>query len=121
LKRMDLSVFDPDSDKEINVFFPLSAPAGKPTKCRIVFNAPTTFATDVRCNILIYDIKGRLVRTIVRGEKFQASHYDYDWDGKDVNQQYLPCGIYIISVELADQDTGNIIKSQAVVAIGRKL
>ena len=121
LKTIGLKTFNPDTDAPLKVFFPYSTPAGKPSACRIVFNLPATPVTEQRVNILIFDVKGRLVRTIVRGELFSSQRYDYPWDGRDVNQQFLPCGMYIISVEVADQDTGGVVKEQTVVAIGRKL
>ncbi|MDO9513495.1 MAG: hypothetical protein Q7J59_02655 [Elusimicrobiota bacterium] len=121
LKTIGLKTFNPDSGAALKVFFPYSTPAGKPSSCRIVFNLPSTPVTEQRVNVLVYDIKGRLVRAIVKGEEFSAQHYDYIWDGRDVNQQFLPCGMYIISVEVADQDTGGVVKEQTVVAIGRKL
>lgn len=121
LKAIGLKTFGPSSDVPLKVFFPYSTPAGKPSSCRIVFNLPATPVTEQRVNVLVYDVKGRLVRAIVKGEEFQSQHYDYIWDGRDVNQQFLPCGMYIISVELADQDTGGVVKEQTVVAIGRKL
>ncbi|MCD6311225.1 MAG: hypothetical protein J7M11_02080, partial [Elusimicrobia bacterium] len=121
LKTIGLKTFDPSSDAPLKVFFPYSTPAGKPSACRIVFNLSATPITEQRVNVLVYDVKGRLVRAIVKGEEFSSQHYDYNWDGRDVNQQFLPCGMYIISVELADQDTGGVIKEQTVVAIGRKL
>ncbi len=123
LKRIGLKIFgvEHETDKEIRVFFPLSTPANKPKKCKIVFNMTSAPVTEVRVNLLVYDIKGRLVDTIVRGEEFTSRHYAYVWDGRDVNQQYLPCGMYIVSLEAADQETGNVIREQKVVAIGRKL
>ncbi|MCD6413932.1 MAG: hypothetical protein J7L54_07290 [Elusimicrobia bacterium] len=121
LKKVGLNVFDPSSDSELKVFFPFSTPAGKPSLARIVFNMENTPTTEVKANILIYDVMGRLVKTIVRDEQFQSTHYDYIWDGKDADQHYLPCGMYIISLEVADQDTGDVIRKQKVVAIGRKL
>ncbi len=124
LKTIGLKTFNTvvgQEDEELKVFFPYSTPAGKSSSCRIVFNLPDTPITEQRVNVLVYDVKGRLVRSIVKGEEFLAKHYDYTWDGRDVNMQFLPCGMYIISVELADQDTGGVIKEQTVVAIGRKL
>ncbi len=121
LKEIGLNVFNPDTDSELNVFFPFSTPAGKPSTARIVFNMAAPPATTLKVNILIYDVMGRLVRTIVRDEQFQSTHYDYIWDGKDANQHYLPCGMYIISLEAADQDTGDVTRKQKVVAIGKKL
>ncbi|PKM99257.1 MAG: hypothetical protein CVU78_07250 [Elusimicrobia bacterium HGW-Elusimicrobia-2] len=121
LKTIGLKTFAPDSGDVLKVFFPYSTPAGKPSSCRIVFNLPSAPVTEQRVNVLVYDVKGRLVRAIVKAEEFLAQHYDYIWDGRDVNQQFLPCGMYIISVELADQDTGGVVKEQTVVAIGRKL
>ncbi|MBA3052974.1 MAG: hypothetical protein ABII20_00450 [Candidatus Omnitrophota bacterium] len=121
LKTIGLKTFNPDSGDVLKVFFPYSTPAGKPSSCRIVFNLPSAPVTEQRVNVLVYDAKGRLVRAIVKGEEFLAQHYDYIWDGRDVNQQFLPCGMYIISVEVADQDTGGVVKEQTVVAIGRKL
>ena len=44
--------------------------------------------------IEIYDITGRLVRTVFRGER-AAGTYDAAWDGGDASGARAPEGIYL--------------------------
>jgi len=120
--KIGLNIIDPDTGDDLHVFFPFAGPAGKPTSCRIIYDVTDEIKTtiDLRVNMYVYDVMGRLV-SIIEKEGTFAKNFYYTWDGKDVNQQFLPCGMYIIVLEVADQKTGDIIKKQKVVAIGRKL
>lgn len=57
-------------------------------------------------NILIYDVKGRLVRNLITNELLAASGY-WIWDGLDDNQQKARIGIYAVIIEIFDID-GNV-------------
>ncbi len=49
-------------------------------------------------SLRVYDIRGRLVRTIVEGEK-SAGSYKYIWDGKNSNGRRVASGIYFVRLE----------------------
>jgi len=108
-------------NEQIKVFFPRSTPDGCSKEARIVFNLEKAPTTEARIKLEIYDSMGRLVRTIVRGSLLSSQHYDYIWDGRDNEQRFLPMGAYIIFLEIADQDTGSVIREQKSIAIGKKL
>ncbi|MFH1957047.1 MAG: hypothetical protein ABIJ15_01045 [bacterium] len=120
--KIGLNIIHPDTGDNLHVFFPFGGPAGKPAACRILYDVTDDIKTtiDLRVNMYVYDVMGRLV-SIIEKEGTFAKNFYYTWDGKDVNQQFLPCGMYIIVLEVADQKTGDIVKKQRVVAIGKKL
>ena len=67
---------------------------------------PTTGLTSIRyglpndsyVDIRIYDISGRVVRTLVAATQ-PASYYIINWDGKDDEGKILPAGIYFLQLE----------------------
>ncbi len=63
------------------------------------FNAETTLSFELLTSSLIklsiYDISGRLVKTIVNSNH-SAGQYQYRWDGKDELGSILSCGVYIV-------------------------
>jgi flagellar hook assembly protein FlgD len=46
----------------------------------------------------VYDVRGRLVRTLVR-EKQNAGVYDVSWDGRGDAGGDLPSGIYLYTIK----------------------
>lgn len=120
--KIGLDIIHPETGEDLRVFFPFGGPAGKPSTCRIIYDVTNEIKTtiDLSVNLFVYDVMGRLVSIIEKGGTFAKNFY-YTWNGKDVNQQFLPCGMYIIVLEVADRKTGDIVKKQRVVAIGRKL
>jgi flagellar hook assembly protein FlgD len=44
--------------------------------------------------LLIFDLKGHFIRTIVAGEK-EAGHYTVVWDGRNSQGELAPSGVYI--------------------------
>jgi len=61
----------------------------------------TTLGTSAYTQVRIYDIRGRLKRTLVDETQEVRIHYQY-WDGKDDIGQYLPSGIYFAKVDAND-------------------
>jgi PKD repeat protein len=49
-------------------------------------------------HLKIYDLTGRLTRTLVRGEELSAGIHKYFWDGRDEHGQSVSSGIYIIQM-----------------------
>lgn len=62
------------------------------------FNNSTTFpislANDEFVNLVIYNIAGQKISTIVDNEKFGSGFYSIQWSGKDQNNQSLASGVY---------------------------
>ena len=74
------------------------------------FNPSTTISYNVDVNgmvsLKIYDIMGRLVRTLVDGYKTSGNQLGYNvvWDGKDSQGQQVSAGLYIYSLQTPGGD-----------------
>jgi hypothetical protein len=71
-------------------------------------------------NIRIYDIKGRLVRTLANGE-LNGRQGEIVWNGYDDNIQRVRIGVYVIFLEATDQSTNSVMARKAVVVVAAKL
>ncbi|MBW6515566.1 MAG: lamin tail domain-containing protein [Candidatus Cloacimonetes bacterium] len=71
-----------------------------------------------RVNCRIFDLKGRLVNTIIDQEIFAAKG-NMIWDGKREDGMTLPVGVYIILLEATGRDTEKIYRERSTVVIGR--
>jgi hypothetical protein len=58
-------------------------------KTRIVYSV----AARIRVRLQIFDVQGRLVKTLVDGPHPQG-HYDVDWNGRDQAGRHMPAGCY---------------------------
>ena len=50
----------------------------------------------------IFNLSGRLKRTIKPEIANQAGHQVMNWDGKDTNGDVVPSGLYIVTLEKGD-------------------
>jgi flagellar hook assembly protein FlgD len=86
----------------------------KPTRSALFQNAPNPFrqltaisyqlSAPSHTSLKIYDLSGRLVRTLVDGEK-EAGYYTANWDRKDFRGRELSNGVYfyrLVSGEYAE-------------------
>jgi hypothetical protein len=64
---------------------------------RIVFELPRS--QDV--SLVIYDVRGRRVRQLLRGPKIAGSHI-VEWDGKNDDGEILPSGVYLYELIAGD-------------------
>jgi hypothetical protein len=77
------------------------------------FNPHTTISFDIpnhgekgknettTAQLNIYDIRGRLVRALYRGE-LESGRYQFSWDGRDESGRSVPSGIYIYRLVAGD-------------------
>ena len=49
--------------------------------------------------LIIYDVVGRQVRTLVNGNSFSPGFHVTNWDGLDDNGQKVPSGLYIYRIK----------------------
>ena len=49
-------------------------------------------------SLKIYDLTGRLVRTIISSQKLSAAEHSYSWDGKDKQGRTVSSGLYLYRV-----------------------
>lgn len=71
-------------------------------------------------NIRIYDIKGRLIRTVANGE-VAGFHGEIVWDGLDDYKQRARIGVYVIFLEASDRASGRVVTAKAVAVVATKL
>jgi len=57
-------------------------------------------------SLKIYNLTGRLVRTIMVSQRLSAAEHSYTWDGKDQSGRAVSSGIYLYRLE-----TENCLKS----------
>lgn len=70
--------------------------------------------------VKVYDIKGRLVRTLLNNQ-MSGSEGQIIFDGKDDSGQRLRIGIYILYIEALDNIGGRVEESKTTVVIASKL
>lgn len=80
------------------------------------FNGETTIEfelpLDKRVSVRVYDITGRLVRTLVDDEQYFKGRHSVRWDGTTVNGAEVASGTYIYALEY-----GNFRKSRQMVVV----
>jgi hypothetical protein len=61
---------------------------------RIRFTVPE----DAKVSLVVYDVAGREVRTLVTGSR-SANHYEIEWDGKDNRGEAVSSGVYFYRLQ----------------------
>lgn len=75
-------------------------PNPAPGSCTLGFSLPTRGGV----TLSVYDVRGRLVRQLVSGEKTEGTHSAV-WDLRDVDQRPVGSGIYFYRLETALGET----------------
>jgi hypothetical protein len=70
--------------------------------------------------IRIYDIKGRLIRTLVK-EQYSAGTFDFIWDGKDNQERTARIGIYILFIEALNGTKHVLWEFKTTVVLAQRL
>lgn len=81
--------------------------------CLINFAIPETLST---VTIRIFDLKGRLVRTIL-DQQTQACNNVFIWDGRDHRNKRLPIGIYVLLLEATGLESEKTYRKKDTVVI----
>ncbi|MCP4546311.1 MAG: hypothetical protein GY835_07585 [bacterium] len=67
------------------------------------FNPRTTISFDLheerRVNLRVYDMAGRLVRTMIGGDTLPMGRHDSVWNGKDDSGRQVASGVYLYRLE----------------------
>ena len=69
-------------------------------------------------NVVIYDTKGRLIKTLIKSELL-GTKGSFSWNGIDENNQKANIGIYIVYVEIFDT-SGNVKSYKKTAVLGGK-
>ena len=85
--------------------------------CIIRYNLPVMTSI---LNLRIYDIKGRLIRTLANGE-LAGTQGEIVWDGFDDNKQRVRVGVYVIFLEATVRSSSKVITAKAVAVVATKL
>ncbi len=107
-KKTKLSIspnpFSPDGD-------------GHEDFCIIEYNLPMMTST---LNIKIFDIKGRLIKTISNCE-LAGYNGKIIWDGFGNDRQRARIGVYVVFMEATDRSSGRTETAKSVVVVATKL
>lgn len=80
------------------------------------FNPTTSFSVtlpiDKAVSLKVYDVAGRVVRTIVGGQHYPAGTYEFTWDGTNDAGAQVASGTYLYSLEY-----GNFRQSRTMVLL----
>ncbi|HSG26929.1 MAG TPA: FlgD immunoglobulin-like domain containing protein, partial [Candidatus Krumholzibacterium sp.] len=60
-------------------------------------------ATSGISSVRVYDVKGRLVRTVLEEEFLHPGEYSMGWDGKDENGIQVQPGVYYCKLQIGDR------------------
>jgi hypothetical protein len=82
----------------------------------IQFNVPSNSRVVLR----LFDIEGRLVRTLVDEEQY-AGPGQVVWNGRDELREVVPMGVYICHLEATDRQGGETTTDQAPIVVGTPL
>lgn len=78
-------------------------------------NDEATFSVTIpsrsQCTIRIFDRNGRVVRTLLSNQTLPSN--EVHWDGRDMNGERLPIGIYVALLEVSD---GTSVRKAVVLA-----
>jgi hypothetical protein len=76
--------------------------AGAPVVSPNPFDAQTTVRFGVarsgQVSVTVYDLRGRLVRTLIDGAGFERGNGDVRWDGRDDGGQRAASGVYVCRI-----------------------
>jgi hypothetical protein len=78
---------------------------------KISFDVPTKGEALKEVSVAVYDILGRLVKTLYSG-KLSGGHYDMKWNGRESGGNDCPSGVYFLLFQTAD-----FIKTQKMMLV----
>lgn len=84
--------------------------------CSVQYNLPSSTSL---IRIRIYDIKGRLIRTLANAE-FSGATGEVIWDGLDEDRQRARIGPYVVFIEALDSQGGVVHTAKAVAVVATK-
>jgi endonuclease I len=94
-----------DTTSAVGVGDPLATTATLRLRANVPnpFQSRTTLVFDLArrgpVTLRLYDVRGRVVRTLAAGEVMAAGNHHLDWNGEDDNGSRVPAGLYFCNVE----------------------
>ncbi len=86
----------------------------------VLFIQPPVAATAQFIRITIYDIRGRVRRTLTPGS-LAGPRETFLWDGRDDAGAFLPSGLYIILMEDLQPNTGRAARYKETAVLARPM
>ncbi len=80
----------------------------------------TVSTTTALIRIRVYDVNGRMIRTLADGEP-SGSHGEIIWDGYNDDHEKARIGIYVVLLEALDSNGGNIQAAKGVIVVAAKM
>ncbi|MGH7597760.1 MAG: lamin tail domain-containing protein [bacterium] len=77
-------------------------------------------ATTANVHLKIYDVRGRLVHQLLNNTPIGATHQVL-WNGRDVANQPLPMGMYIVYLQAINAAGGILVEARTTLVLARKL
>jgi hypothetical protein len=68
---------------------------GQPNPFRVGTTINFSLATPARVDLHVFDARGRLIQTLIRGEKRESGRYSVPWDGRDLRGATVRPGVYL--------------------------
>ncbi len=69
--------------------------------------------------LMVYDLKGRLVKTLLNNEKIEKERGSVKWDGRGDNNRTLPLGMYIVLLRY--KKGGRVYTQKKSVVLAKRL
>jgi hypothetical protein len=85
--------------------------------CSISYDLPSSTSI---IHLRIYDIRGRLIRTLANAE-FSGAKGSVIWDGLDNGKQRARIGPYVVLIEALDSQGGTVYSAKTVVVVATRL
>jgi len=79
------------------------APRNRPNPFNPATEISFTLPSAASVRLGVYDVSGRLLRTLFSGDRLGAGEVRATWDGFDGNGEPVPSGVYFLRVEAGDQ------------------
>jgi hypothetical protein len=83
--------------------------------CLVRYNLPFTAST---IYIRVFDIKGRLVRTLANAELAGVAG-EIAWDGLDDARNHIRIGVYVVFLEAIESGRGKNVSAKGVAVVAR--
>ncbi|MEW6619827.1 MAG: lamin tail domain-containing protein [bacterium] len=78
-------------------------------------------AVESSVNVIIYDIRGREIKTLIDRENLLYGKNKVTWDGKDRENRVVPIGVYICYIEAINSISKSADAGKIVIIVAKKL
>ena len=112
--------YEPAADAPNLSVYPEVFTPGECGPGNVAFISYNLSLTSARVNLKIFDVRGRLIRTLLSGE-IASEQEVVIWDGRNENGDMARIGCYIIHLEALSEEWKTVIEAKTTVVLGGKL